>query len=121
MTNIQALHHQAGVYDAFMISTPAVKQALSWLIKILHNQQINICHGNLDLINTTYVCAFGWSAICGNVNLGLGGRCNNNEIQNNTNRLELLAASHALKLSCKAKTNIWVQILSDNSCTVSHI
>ena len=116
---IQALQHQAGDYDAFMIITPAMKQELSWWIKNLHNQQRNICHGNPDVIITTDASAFGWGAICGNVKIG--GRWDDQEIQNHINFLELLAAYYALKSFCKTKTSIHVQILSDNSCTVAHI
>ena len=85
----------------------------------MHNQQRNICHRNPDVIITTDASAFGWGAICGNVKIG--GRWNDHEIQNHINFLEFLAVNHAIKSFCKAKTNVHVQILSDNSCTVAHI
>ena len=55
------------------------------------------------------------------VNVKIGGRWNDHEIQSHINFLELLAVNHAIKSFCKVKTNLHVRILSDNSCTVAHI
>ena len=116
---IQSLKHRAGDYDAMMIISEKIKLQLLWWIRNLSHQERNISHGNPKLVITTDASSLGWGAICNEVKIG--GRWNENEIHNHINYLELLAAKHALKSFCLKKTNMHVQIRSDNSCTVAHI
>ncbi|WAR20627.1 YI31B-like protein [Mya arenaria] len=116
---IQALQHHAGDYESMMSITESIKNELSWWIQNLSHQNRQIIHGNPDLIITTDASSFGWGAV--SENESIGGRWDDTEIQNLINVLELFAASHALKSFCKTKSNIHVQIRSDNSCTVAYI
>ncbi|WAQ94141.1 hypothetical protein MAR_006612 [Mya arenaria] len=102
-----------------MSITESIKNELSWWIQNLSHQNRQIIHGNPDLIITTDASSFGWGAV--SENESIGGRWDDTEIQNHINVLELFAASHALKSFCKTKSNIHVQIRSDNSCTVAYI
>ncbi|WAR28485.1 hypothetical protein MAR_014189 [Mya arenaria] len=116
---IQALQHHAGDYESMMSISESIKNELSCWIQNLSHQNRQIIHGNPDLIITTDASSFGWGAV--SENESIGGRWDDTEIQNHINVLELFAASHALKSFCKTKSNIHVQIRSDNSCTVAYI
>ncbi|WAR19958.1 hypothetical protein MAR_001796 [Mya arenaria] len=108
---IQALQHHAGDYESMMSITESIKNELSWWSQNLSHQDRQI----MRLFMETQISLSPQTLFC-----FIGGRWDDTEIQNHINVLELFAASHALKSFCRTKSNIHVQIRSDNSCTVAY-
>jgi len=116
---ILALKVNKGDYGAFMTISDKMKSELRWWIDNLPSQDRKISHGLPDLSITTDASTVGWGAVCQETNVG--GRWNDTESGQHINVLELLAVSHAVKSFCADKSDIHVQISSDNTCTVAYI
>ena len=116
---IEALQKNRGDYDGFMSVTDKIRNELKWWIDNLNQQKRRISHGNPELVITTDASNIGWGAVLNETSIG--GRWSEHEAHNHINFLELLAASHAVKSFCKDKTNVHVQVRSDNSCTIAYI
>ena len=119
LAKIQALKFNTGNYDAIMPITSCMKDDLFWWVSNLADQKRYISHGNPDVCITSDASSVGWGATNGDCNIG--GRWKQEELQYHINYLELLAIFLALKAFCGAKSNIHVQLKTDNTCAMSYI
>ena len=99
--------------------TKPMRKELRWWIDNLYCQKRVIDHGSVDLVITTDASLLGWAGTCEGETIG--GRWLAQESYHHINVLEILAVSHSVKSFCRSKSNIHVQIKSDNSCTVSYL
>ena len=116
---IEALRYLNGDFNGKMAVTQPMRKELKWWIDNLHCQNRVIDHGNADLVITTDASSLGWAGICEGESIG--GRWLLQESLHHINYLELLAVSHSVKSFCRSKSNVHVQVKSDNSCTVSYL
>ena len=115
----QALSQNKGEYDSLMKLSENAKEELSWWIENLPEQKRDIDHGNPVIVIVTDSSLLGWGAVCNDVEIG--GRWTDLESHQHINYLELLAAFHGIKSFCKGRSDIHVQIKSDNACCVAYI
>jgi hypothetical protein len=96
-----------------------MKSELKWWIDNLCSQERVIDHGNANLVIVSDASSLGWAGICANQEIG--GRWTTTEADHHINYLEFLAAYLSVTAFCKKKSNIHVQVQSDNTCTVANI
>ncbi|XP_060565442.1 uncharacterized protein LOC132724583 [Ruditapes philippinarum] len=116
---IHALKLSKGDYSCKMYVTDEMKSELKWWIDNLCSQERVIDHGNANLVIVSDASSLGWAGICENQEIG--GRWTTTEADHHINYLELLAAYLSVTAFCKNKSNIHVQVQSDNTCTVANI
>ena len=118
LAKIKALQINYGNSDAIMPITSDMKEDLVWWTDNLENQKRHISHGNPDISFTCNASSLGWGASNGESKIG--GRWKPDELQFHINYLELLATFLALKAFSTNKSNIHVQLKTDNVCAVSY-
>lgn len=116
---IIALKLNYGNFDAVMSVTSEMKDDLLWWIENLADQKRHISHKNPDMIITSDASLLGWGASCENHKIG--GRWKVEELDFHINYLELLAISLALKSFAASKSNVHIQLKTDNTCALSYI